>query len=655
MFESAGRAQHLERLVSGRFDVLVVGGGINGCISALALTRHGLRVALIEANDFSSGVSQESSNLIWGGIKYLQTYDFALVAELCRSRNRLARAYPSLVKQVRFLAALGQTAPYKPAYAAMGAHAYWALGRFATDRPTFLTAASVESREPAIDPSGVTGGIEYSDYLLVDNDARMVLNFLLDAIDSGATAVSRVRLDGVARNAQGLTAQVTDEVSGVQHQVCASMVVNAGGPRAAEVAQLAGSTLKSSLMLSKGVHVVVPRVTDTERVLTFFDDDERLFYVIPMGYRSLVGTTDTPAVGADVTADPGDIDFLLDQVNHRLRLGRKLEHADVISHRCGVRPLVVGADEQDRDWINLSRRHVVEVDDDARVVSILGGKLSDCINVGAEVVEAAGECGLTVQGAQRTWFGEPPEEQRSAFAQRAEDAGIGAATAARLWRRHGRRANEVVDVIVTDPELGEDLSEVVNYSAAEVTVMARHEQIVTLEDFQRRRTMLAMLEPAEVLSKDPGMQKVAQLIHSQGQSLPTASASSARTAPHGAHPIRAAEPPNDPEASRPDPETAATATPNPITKWRSVPWRRSDREAVTRPAWMRSPRTRSASGGARAAGGRGEAVGGFQKRGARSRVSRGRGGRGRVAGFSRGTGRRRGGGGGSGLGRMWTR
>ena len=283
---SAARQQHLERLTTSEHDALIVGGGINGAVSALALAAHGVRVALIESEDFGSGVSQESSNLVWGGFKYLQTYDLALVAGLCRSRNQLARSYASRVQEVRFLAALGPTSPYSPTYAAVGAHAYWALGRFATGRPRRLSRSALSTAEPAVVSDGVRGAVEYSDYLLVDNDARFVLQLLLDAIDDGAVAVSRMRLDGAERATGGWRAEITDRLTGTSHTVSAGVLVNAAGPRAAEVAELTGARLKSTLCFSKGAHIVVPKVTDSGRILAFFDDDQRLFYVIPMGHRS---------------------------------------------------------------------------------------------------------------------------------------------------------------------------------------------------------------------------------------------------------------------------------------------------------------------------------------------------------------------------------
>ena len=510
---AAVRDQHLERLTGQDHDALVVGGGINGAISALALATHGLRVALIESEDFGSGVSQESSNLIWGGFKYLQTYEIGLVAGLCRSRNLLARSYASRVQEVRFLAALGSTSPYSPTYAALGAHAYWALGRFATGRPRRLSVRSLETVEPGVDSDGVQGAVEYSDYLLADNDARFVLQLLLDAVDNGAIAVSRMRLDGAERAGGAWRADVTDRLTGSRHTVSAAVLINAAGPRAAELAGLTGTRLRQALCFSKGTHIVVPQVTESGRVLAFFDDDQRLIYVIPMGHRSLIGTTDTRVDATEVSVTGDDRDFLLEQANARLLLPRPLRDDDVIAYRCGVRPLVIDSGEDtDRDWTELSRRHAVEADQQRGTVSILGGKLSDCLNVGAEVVEAVRTCGLEPTIPDRAWFGEPPEGVRARFHRSAARVGIDEPAATRLWRRHGRRALEVADVVGESRELGMPLSDRVECSAAEVMVMAHHEHILAMEDFLRRRTMLAMLETAETLRRDPGVERAASLL-----------------------------------------------------------------------------------------------------------------------------------------------
>ncbi len=117
----ADRATNISRLRDGLFDVLIVGGGINGAVSAASLAGRGASVALIDRSDFGSFTSQESSNLVWGGFKYLENYELPLVFNLCRSRNRLMKAYPDNIREIGFLATLDRSAPYRPWFAGLGA------------------------------------------------------------------------------------------------------------------------------------------------------------------------------------------------------------------------------------------------------------------------------------------------------------------------------------------------------------------------------------------------------------------------------------------------------------------------------------------------------------------------------------------------------
>ena len=158
---------------------VVIGGGINGAVASLALSSHNVNVGLLEKNDFASGVSQESSNLVWGGFKYLESYEVKLVAELCHSRNRLARAYPSRLAEKRFLASLDASSPFSPWFASLGANVYWSIGQFATKRPRYRSPRTINRLEPSVNVDSLVGGIEYSDHLLLDNDSRFVILSLI--------------------------------------------------------------------------------------------------------------------------------------------------------------------------------------------------------------------------------------------------------------------------------------------------------------------------------------------------------------------------------------------------------------------------------------------------------------------------------------------
>ena len=128
------RNSNIERLQNADtvFDVLVLGGGINGAVSAASLSGKGAKVALIDRDDFSGLTSSNSSNLAWGGIKYLESYEFFLVNELCKSRNQLMRNYPSMVKEIRFVTTIARGFRFPPFLVYLSTILYWFIGRFYT-------------------------------------------------------------------------------------------------------------------------------------------------------------------------------------------------------------------------------------------------------------------------------------------------------------------------------------------------------------------------------------------------------------------------------------------------------------------------------------------------------------------------------------------
>jgi glycerol-3-phosphate dehydrogenase len=517
------RERALERLGNDRFDAIVIGGGINGAVSTLALASSGARVACVTRGDFGGGTSQETSNLIWGGFTYLKGYEIPLVAGLCASRNRLARAFPSRLVETRFLATLDRDSPYSPWFATMGAYAYWLLGRFHTDRPRHRSSSWVAAAEPSVDTTTARGAVEYSDYVLVDNDARFVAQLLLDAAERGAVISNYTEVVGAERAAGRWAVRLVDTCSGTGLDVSARLLVNATGPYLQDVGELVASRTARRIVLSKGIHLIVPQVTASRRVLAFYDDSRRLFYVIPMGHRSAIGTTDSRTGDPDEGVTDEDRRYVLDEVNKRLRLPEPLDVDDVIAERVGVRPLAVDRSQPvgDEEWTALSRRHYVEVDRERAVISILGGKLSDCLNVGEEVLEVAASLGVgRGRGLDGQWFGEPSALARADFAREAAAAGLDWAPrfepettyAAVLWRRYGHRAGRVVELVREAQQLGVSMMELADYSEAEIQLVRETEWVVTLDDFLRRRTPLAQLNRPADLAADRGVQRAAELL-----------------------------------------------------------------------------------------------------------------------------------------------
>ncbi len=519
------RDANIARLRDGLFDVLVVGAGINGAVSAASLAGRGASVALIDRGDFGSFTSQESSNLVWGGFKYLENYELRLVFGLCRSRNRLMKSYPDNVKEISFLAALDRTAPYRPWFAALGAATYWAIGLFGTKPPRLYDTERIEAEEPAINTSTLRGGIQYQDAYLVDNDSRFVFSFVRSAIEAGAAAANYVELVAAERRADRWVATLRDVDCGETFTTSARSIVNAAGPFVDQLNSEWGLRTGHRIVYSKGIHLVVPRLTTTrhDRVLAFFDDTNRLFYVIPMGRRSVIGTTDTRVDEPFTSVNDDDRRFLLEQINARLDLAKPLTVADIIAERSGVRPLVVkqgGGDRHDVDWTSLSRKHEIERNDDHNVVTVFGGKLTDCLNVGEEVAAEIEQLGIPLEKDLHTWYGEPAKATRIEFYRQAKLMKLDRLRTKpdtepltdRLWRRYGRRAFAMLEAIRADQAMGEDIMDSADYLRVELHNATQHEMIVKLDDFMRRRSKIDLVVHDDDIIHAEGLHEVAEIL-----------------------------------------------------------------------------------------------------------------------------------------------
>ena len=515
------RETNVHKLASQQFDVLVLGGGINGAVSAAALAARGAKVALIDRGDFASVTSQQSSNLAWGGIKYLETYEFALVRKLCKARNRLLRAFPSSVQEIRFFTAVARGFRHGRLKLWLGALLYWAIGNFFTRWPRLLSRADIEWEEPTIETRGLQGGFEYSDAYLHDNDARFVWGFIRTALDRGCVAANYVEALGSTRSPQGWTTRARDVVTGRELGISSRLVINACGPYADEVNKRDGVSTAHRHVFSKGIHIIVEPVTPHHRVLTFFADDGRLFFVIPMQTKTCIGTTDNRVERPEVEVTPEDRRFVLENINKRLRLPRPLAEADIIAERCGVRPLVVtGSAETGRDWTQLSRKHAIETDASRGRLTIFGGKLTDCLNVGEEICQEVKRLGVPLPFDGRVWYGEPAEAVRDEYFHQARLMELDALTSAnaseklstRLWRRYGAEALLLLEAIRRDPRQAEVIIETSEYIRCELDEAARREMVVKLEDFLRRRSKIALVVRHEEIRAAPGLREACRIL-----------------------------------------------------------------------------------------------------------------------------------------------
>ena len=513
------RDTNIMRLAEQRFDVLVLGGGINGAVSAAALAARGVKVALIDRGDFASVTSQQSSNLAWGGIKYLESYELGLVRKLCRARNKLIRSFPSIVQEIRFYVSHERGFRHGRWKLILGAWLYWLIGSFFTRKPRLLSVSDIEREEPIVNTATLDGGFEYSDAYLHDNDARFVWSFIRSALDRGYAAANYVEALGTARAEGGLVTRARDAISGREVSIRSKLLVNACGPYADFVNARDQVQTAHRHVFSKGIHILVDRLTSNHRVLTFFADDGRLFFVIPMGAKTCIGTTDTRVERPEVEVTPEDRRFVLDNINKRLRLQRPLGEREIIAERCGVRPLVVsGSGNGERDWMQLSRKHAIEVVDGR--ITIFGGKLTDCLNVGEEICALVRKLGVALPYADKVWYGEPPPAVREEYFHQARLMGLDAMTSphaseklsTRLWRRYGSEALGLLEAIRRDPRMAEVIIETSEYIRCELDEAARREMVVKLDDFLRRRSKIALVVRRAEIRAAPGLREACRIL-----------------------------------------------------------------------------------------------------------------------------------------------
>jgi alpha-glycerophosphate oxidase/glycerol-3-phosphate dehydrogenase len=495
------------------FDTLVLGGGINGAVSAASLSAKGAKVALIDRGDFAGLTSSNSSNLAWGGIKYLESHEYFLVNNLCKSRNHLMRSYPSTVKEIRFLTTIQKGFRFPTWFVYVGTMFYWMIGRFFTQSPDYMTPKTIKEREPAINTANAAGGFEYSDAYLYDNDARFVFNFIRSSMNYGCVAANYVESTDAVRKDGLWEVAARDTLTGETFTIRAKTLINACGPYVDEHNKLAEQKTEHQHLFSKGIHLIVDRVTEEKRILAFFASDGRLFFVIPMGNKTSVGTTDTQVADPNVEVTEEDRQFVLDNINSLLDLEEPITRKDIIAERCGVRPLAQKGGDGVADWVKLSRKHAVDTNLNDKHLSIFGGKTTDCINVGDEIAGLIQQMGIELPFSDFIWYGEDDDTVRDEFYHQAKLMDLDAYTVEgssepltqRLWRRYGGNALELLEDIRQNPRQAERLMKDAEYLRCEIEHTARHEMVTKLDDFLRRRSKITQVVRHEDIIDSPGL------------------------------------------------------------------------------------------------------------------------------------------------------
>ena len=491
----AARARALQALGAESFDLLVVGGGITGCGIARDAALRGLRVALVEQDDFASGTSSRSSRLIHGGVRYLEHGHLHLVFEASAERRRLLRLAPHLVRPLAFTWPVYAGARLPRWKLSAGLALYDALALFRNVAPhRRLSRRGVLDAEPRLRSEGLRGGATYHD--AATDDARLTLANAIGAAEAGAIVVNHAAVRQlVQRDGRVVGATVVDALDGGEIAVRARAVVNATGPWSDALQRLAGDQARAAVRGSKGVHVAVPRerIGNRAALTLIAPSDGRVMFVLPAGPMAIIGTTDTYTSAApdDVRATESDVRYLLDAANAFFP-GAALERGDVVAAWAGIRPLVASAGATPG---STTREHAVH-ETQPGLVTITGGKLTTYRVMAADALAAVdrslGTPALSpraVPTREAILPGGDVEPTR-AVAEAAQATGD-PALGERLVRAHGSRWRDVWAEMRAEGDGGERLVPELPYTVGELRWSARHEMAFTLADLLVRRTHLA--------------------------------------------------------------------------------------------------------------------------------------------------------------------
>ncbi len=471
-------------------DLLIVGGGINGCAIAREAALLGLSVLLVERDDLAQHTSSASSKLIHGGLRYLEYREFGLVREALQERERLIRAAPHLIHPMAFV--LPHEHAVRPWWLVRaGLYLYDALALGTTlPRSRRLRARDDAYRAPL---TGAAKGFVYYDAFV--DDARLTLANAIDAADAGAQIATRTALLAARRKDDHWRATLSDG-----RIVTARAIVNAAGPWVGDLFAKVGVTTAAHVRLVKGSHIVVPKLYDGDHAYILQQADGRIVFAIPwLRDFTAIGTTDIPVNRPeDARIDATEIRYLCDAANHYFE--RQVAPADVVDSWSGVRPLF---DDGASDAKAVTRDYVLELDDSGpALLSVFGGKITTARHLAEDALgKIASVLGIDARHVTRDRpfpGGDTGDFDAFLASVRARFPFLGDQRSARMAHAYGTRLWEMLDGVRAIADLGPEFG--AGLTAVELGWMRTREWARTAADVLERRSKLRLTADAQTLA-----------------------------------------------------------------------------------------------------------------------------------------------------------
>jgi len=497
-FSNLQREKTLNALKQDTFDLLTIGGGITGAGIALDAVSRGLKVALVEQNDFASGTSSKSTKLIHGGLRYLKQFDFWLVKEVGSERAIIHQLAPHLVVPDKMILPIIENGTYGAWLTSIGLKIYDILANVEDDdRRLMLDKKTTLEKEPLLPEHILEGAGFYAEYRT--DDARLTIEVLKAAARLGVRALNYCEISNLSYNNGKIDgALAADHCTNDKISIKAKYVVNATGPWVDTLREDLDPQANRSkrLQLTKGVHIVFPYEKLPVKQSVYFDvPDGRMIFAIPRGQVTYVGTTDTKFESAPETVEVELVDalYLVKAVNNMFP-EIELQLEDIVSSWAGLRPLIY---EEGKSAGELSRKDEI-FESDSGLISIAGGKLTGYRKMAERVVDLVSkrasktyELDLKEVQTENLDLTEDPFKNYRAVKVYTEKIykelkpfGFDKTEITELVHRYGRQTDAIFDRFIEIPE--EDAE--IRLAKAELWFGIHHEMISKPLDFFERRS-----------------------------------------------------------------------------------------------------------------------------------------------------------------------
>ncbi|WP_077624400.1 glycerol-3-phosphate dehydrogenase/oxidase [Sediminibacillus massiliensis] len=384
-FSSLNRKEMYNKMEAEKHDLIVIGGGITGAGIALDAATRGMKVALVEMQDFAAGTSSRSTKLVHGGLRYLKQFEVKMVAEVGKERAIVYENGPHVTTPEWMLLPFYDGGTFGPLSTNVGLRVYdFLAGVKKQERRKMFKKPEALEKEPLLKEQDMKGAGYYVEYKT--DDARLTLEVMKKAVEQGALSINHAKVDQLLYDqGQVVGVEVEDQIDHSTHNIYADHVINAAGPWVDTLREQDGSKQGKTLQLTKGIHLVFDGKKFPLKQAIYFDTpDGRMVFAIPREGKTYVGTTDTVYKGniAHPTMTTEDRDYVLNAIRFMFP-SVDVGPEDVESSWAGLRPLI---HEEGKDPSEISRKDEIFVADSG-LISIAGGKLTGYRKMAESVVD----------------------------------------------------------------------------------------------------------------------------------------------------------------------------------------------------------------------------------------------------------------------------